>query len=417
MDILEIFKKITKIPHCSKNTEKLKRFILDFAKKYGFNYEVDRANNILCYKSKRFLSFQAHYDMVCVGKAPEIKILEKDGFLYAKDSSLGADNGIGVAIMLHLISKGVEAEYLFTNDEEIGLIGAKNLDLNLKSQYMVNLDSEESDAIFIGCAGGIDIKAFKTPKTFKPRYKNFYEVSISNLPGGHSGVDIDKNIPNAIKELVFYLYDKDLELVSLKGGERINSIPSSAKAIVNADSLEEKNFKVKKVKEFDYVIDRSYIDLLVAFANGVRAYDNELSLPLDSINLALVDIDRDKVSIELSARSMKQENLNRLVIETKAYFKLFGFDIKTDSFYPPWEPKIGELAKKVQKLFKQENMDANFKAIHAGLESAIISQKFPNIQIVSIGPDIFNPHSTRERVKIDSIYKIANIVKSISIVV
>lgn len=417
MDILEIFKKITAIPHCSNKTEKLGEYILDFAKRYNFSCEVDSADNILCYKEKRDISLQSHYDMVCVGDAPKIETIEENGFLRAKNSSLGADNGIGVAIMLYLISKGIEAEYLFTNDEEIGLIGAKNLNLNLKSKYMLNLDSEESDAIFIGCAGGVDIKAFKTPKTTKPKYKNFYEIEITGLPGGHSGVDIDKNIPNAIKELAFYLYDKDVELVSFKGGERINSIPSSAKAIVNADNLvKHEKFKIKRAKDFDFVLEdgKRYVDSLIAFSTGIRAYDKELLIPLDSINLALVDINKENAVIKTSSRSMKKDGLKRLSIETKVFFRALGFDVEDYDYYPPWEPKIGEFAKKVQEFFKEEGIDANFKAIHAGLESAILSEKFPNIDIVSIGPDIYNPHSIREKVKIDSIYKIARIVEKIA---
>lgn len=415
MDVLDIFKKITSIPHCSNKTEKLREYILDFAKRYNFSCEVDSADNILCYKEKRDISLQSHYDMVCVGDAPNIEIVEDNGFLRAKNSSLGADNGIGISIMLYLISKGIEAEYLFTNDEEIGLIGAKNLNLNLKSKYMLNLDSEESDAIFIGCAGGVDIKAFKTPKTTKPKYKNFYEVEITGLPGGHSGVDIDKNIPNAIKELAFYLYDKDIELVSFKGGERINSIPVNAKAIVNADELKsDKKIKVKRCKNFDFALKDNYINSLVAFASGVRAYDKDLELPLDSINLALVDIDKKSAAIETSARSMTKEGLQRLTIETKAFFESFEFEIETNGYYPPWEPKIGEFAKEVLEVFKKEGINAEFKAIHAGLESGLISEKFPNMQIVSIGPDIYNPHSIREKVKIDSIYKIARIVEKIA---
>ncbi|WP_281951222.1 M20/M25/M40 family metallo-hydrolase [Nitrosophilus kaiyonis] len=409
MEILDIFKKITSIPHCSKNTKKLQNFIEDFAKKYKFNVEVDKSGNILCYKEKRKICLQSHYDMVCVGKAPDIEIIKKDDFLMAKDSSLGADNGIGVALMLHLISKNIKAEYLFTNDEEIGLIGAKNLELSIKSKYMVNLDSEELGSIFIGCAGGVDIFASKKSDLEKIKFYQFYKIETINFPGGHSGVDIDKDIPNAIKELSKYLSNlRDFQLILLKGGERINSIPSKAYAIIatNENLKNCENFiisKIDKLYELGIKNADKYINFIAGFAHGVRGCDFDLKIPKTSINLAIADINIKEIKISFSARSMKNELLNEIENETKNLLNSFGFDVISKGKYPAWNPQIKNLAKIVKNIYEKYINNVKYKAIHAGLESAIIGEKFPNLEIVSIGPNIYNPHSTRERVEIKSI--------------
>ena len=419
MEILDIFKKITSIPHCSKNTLSLQKFIIDFAKQNNYFVEVDSVGNILCYKQKREISLQSHYDMVCVGKAPNIEIVEKDGFLMAKDSSLGADNGIGVALMLSLISKGVEAEYLFTNDEEIGLIGANEIELKLKSKYMINLDSEELGAIFIGCAGGVDIFASKKAQKGKIQKKFIYKIETFEFEGGHSGVDIDKDIPNAIKVLANILTNiKDYELIRFKGGERINSIPSKAKAIIavdkKIDNFENVSlYEMEKEQDFCIVEGEKLIKILAAFPHGVRGCDFELKIPKTSINLALVDLNINELNIALSARSMNKKELNNIEIETKLYFSSFGFKNVSEGKYPPWEPKITDFSMKVKKIYQKYFKDVKFKAIHAGLESAVLSSKFPNIQIVSIGPNIYNPHSKKEKVEIKSISILYDIVKDI----
>jgi len=224
-EVIEIFKQIVKIPHCSGNTKKLKEFIKNYALNEGFEVFEDDAGNLLAKQKKPILTLQSHMDMVCVGDAPNIEIIEENGWIRAKNSSLGADNGIGIAIMLYLMKKYKNIEYLFTNDEEIGLIGAKHLKLNLNSSYLLNLDSEDDEYLIVGCAGGVDVKIEYPIK--KEKIKGVLgKISIENLPGGHSGIDIDKNIPNAIIELL-----KKVKNISfIKGGERRNSIPANAYA-------------------------------------------------------------------------------------------------------------------------------------------------------------------------------------------
>ncbi len=398
MKVLEIFKQIAAIPHCSGNTTRLKDFITDFAKNCGFTAQIDKAGNILCFKSNRLVCLQAHYDMVCVGKAPDIEIVDDGGFLKAKDSSLGADNGIGVAIMLALMEEGKEAEYLFTNDEEIGLIGASNLEFKLQAKKMINLDSEEFGSIYIGCAGGGDIEATKKISYKRSNKRYFYRVSARNFAGGHSGVDIDKNIPNAIKE--FSLFAKGCEIGGIKAGERLNAIPSTLEALVASDEIlkSNKHFVVEETEPFD-VIDYDLVGFLCAFASGVRGWEPTFAIPSRSINLAVVTIKDNQIHVGISYRGNSEEDLKQ--IEQEALCQLKDFQSQVSGKYPPWKPQITPFAKEIAALYQKYSNEVVFKAIHAGLECALFAKDFD--AIVSIGPDIFYPHSTRERVRKDSI--------------
>ena len=378
-EVLENFIEITKIPHCSGDTKELRSFLAQYAKNLGYEVEIDKAGNLLAGKNTPKICFQSHMDMVCVGEAPKIEVIEEDGYLKAKNSSLGADNGIGIAIMMYLMKKYNDLEFLFTNDEEIGLIGAKNLELEIKSKYLLNLDSEDDDVIIIGCAGGVDVKV-KYPLKKEKIKGSMGKVSVENLPGGHSGVDIDKNIPNAIVELLF----KVESLAFIKGGERRNSIP------VNAYALEifEGNEEVE-------VYDGEYLKFLRKLPNGVLEYDFEFKLPSKSINFALID----EENIVLSARANSNEKLE----EVKEYLKIktLGCEVEFEDEYPAWEREKSDLALKLQEITGNK-----LEVIHAGLECGILKEKFPDVSMASYGPNIENPHSIRERINIRSIQKV-----------
>ena len=408
MRVLEIFRQITAIPHCSAHTTKLKDFITDFAKSCGFTAQTDEAGNILCFKSKRSICLQAHYDMVCVGKAPAIEIIDDGEYLRAKDSSLGADNGIGVAIMLALMEEGKEAEYLFTNDEEIGLIGAQYLAIPLQAKKMINLDSEEFGSIYIGCAGGGDIEASKEISYKRSNKRYFYEVTAKNFSGGHSGVDIDKNIPNAIKEFSFFA--RGSEIAYIKAGDRLNAIPASLQAKVASDRVLESNehFLVKECEPCE-VIDFDLLGLLCAFPVGVRGWEHRFTIPSRSLNLATVNIEEKLIKIGVSYRGNSQEDLEAM--EQEALCNLRDFACRVSGKYPPWKPAITSFAKEIANIYRQYSDEVSFKAIHAGLECALFAKRLD--EIVSIGPDIFNPHSTNERVRKASIEPIFKMLKEL----
>ena len=384
--VVEIFKQITKIPHCSGNTEKLQEFISEYAKKRDFLVFKDSYGNILAFKNKPKIALQSHIDMVCVGDAPNIEIIEENGFLKAKNSSLGADNGIGVAIMLAFMDKYDDIEYLFTNDEEIGLIGAKNLELKLSSPYLLNLDSEDDSEIIIGCAGGVDAKV-KYPLKKEKVKGSIGEVSIKNLPGGHSGVDINKNIPNAIIELLF----KVDNIAFIKGGERRNSIPANAYAKEVFDGDEDIE-----------IYDNEYLKFLRKLPHGVLEFDFKYKIPSKSVNFALINEDE----IILSARANSNEKLN----EMKDYIlsKTLGCEVVFEDEYPAWAPEENELSNKLQNI-----TNAKLNVIHAGLECAILKNKFPEIKMASYGPKIENPHSIRERVSLQSVKKVVKSVEKL----
>ena len=376
-EVLRIFEKITKIPHCSGKTEELREFIKDFAKNFGYEVEVDGVGNVLATLQNPKICLQSHYDMVCVGKAPDIEIVEKEGWLMAKESSLGADNGIGVAIMLYFMTQKLPLEFLFTNDEEIGLIGAFNLELKIKSKYLLNLDSEDEN-IYIGSAGGVDAK-IRYPKSTKTVFGTKGEIKIDKLPGGHSGVDIDKNIPNAIVELL----KRVNKTAYIKGGERRNSIPVSALSVEVFEGDEEIE-----------VYDEKYIHFLRELPHGVLEIDFKYEVPSKSVNFALIDGFETVLSLRANSNEKLQE-LKRYVLS-----KAKDAEVEFEGEYPAWAPEENRLVKMLQKITSKE-----LKVIHAGLECGILKNKL-NVDVASFGPVIQNPHSVRERVNIESVGRV-----------
>ena len=414
--VIDYFKTLTAIPHCSKEADKLLEYLSLFGKERGYEVKIDSAKNILISKGSPELCLQAHYDMVCMGKAPNIETYEESGWMKARNSSLGADNGIAIAMMMSLMDEGEELEFLFTSDEEIGLIGANALSFALKSRYMLNLDSEDEAEVYIGCAGGVDIVATK-PYALSRDARPAYEVSVTGLSGGHSGVDIDKDIPNALKLLAGFLKDKKVGLVSLQGGERRNSIPANAYAVVKSDDLLESNdiVQVKAITNNDPVLygGSEIIDLLKGFSHGVQEMSETLGIPERSINLAIVSTEGGLCRIETSARAMSAEGLTQISGETLYFFESYGYDVEMADKYPSWKPEVNAFSKKVSICMKEVFGESKMMAIHAGLECGVISEKYPAMQLASIGPTIRYPHSTREKVKIESVEKTFDVLKRV----
>ena len=418
--VIELFHEITAIPRCSGTHKPFIEYLKEFSANNGYECHIDKANNILCKKenSNANLCLQGHYDIVCLIDNTIPQIIEEEGFLKAKDSTLGADNGIACAYMLKFMEDGYDLEYLFTSDEEIGLIGANNIEFELQSSYMLNIDSEEEGEICIGCAGGIDIFATNQTKEIMPNTQNLdlYEITLNNLPGGHSGVDIHNETPNAIKLISKTIKESSALLLDINAGERINSIPANAKAIIasiDKPKQSHKNMTITKVdtkSEHLSVYSEEIINFLYTFANGVRGYDNELKVVLNSINLAIIKTSIDEVKIELSARSMDNDELKRLCSETTTLLECFGFEVKTSGKYPAWKPEHNEFAAKILNIYEKKVPPASLEAIHAGLECAIFKDKFPDIKIASIGPNIYNPHSNNERVEISSVIKLESVI-------
>jgi len=417
-EILEHFETLAQIPHCSKEAGKLLDFLVDFAKMRDYRVEVDEVKNIFITKGVPTLCLQAHYDMVCMGKAPVIETYVEDGWMKAKESSLGADNGMAIAMMMQLMDENMDLEFLLTSDEEVGLIGANQVAFDLKSRYMLNLDSEDEAEVYIGCAGGVDITASRQDTYIEGRGE-CYEVAVKGLAGGHSGVDIDKGIPSAIKVLGAYLAENNVtQLASLYAGERRNSIPANAVAVVyseskldNADmvNVRQLNEKPKVLKEGEKTI--AMID---AFKHGVHETNEEFGIPETSINLAIINTDeKGGLVVESSARAMGAKKLEDISSNTLDFLKTFGFEVLLEDKYPAWKPDVTDFTKLVSNEMKEVFGETKMMAIHAGLECGVIAEKYPAIKFASIGPTIRYPHSTREMVNLESVERTYKVLKNI----
>jgi len=413
--IINHFISLTKVPHCSQKTEELFNFLDAFAKDRDYEVYSDEAKNILIKKGHPQLALQAHYDMVCMGEAPYIETYIKDDWMYAKNSSLGADNGMAIAMMMQLMDEGLELEFLLTADEEVGLVGAGAINLELDAQYMLNLDFEDEGIVCIGCAGGADLLAEKTFEKTEA-YDYFYKISVSNLEGGHSGVEIHKNIPNAIKVLAQYLENKDVLIASCFGGERRNSIPANIDMVVSSKEALESSHLVKVVS-FDTTVEvyksNDFLNLLIEFQQGVYVYNEEFNLPDTSINLAIVKFENGLAKIECSSRGMSDEGLEAINDKHLNLFKKHGFKSSIEYKYPAWKPQINTFTSLVNDAMSKEFKNSKYEAIHAGLECGVLLEHYPNIKFASIGPTIVSPHSKNEKVKLDSVGKIFNVVKDV----
>ena len=496
MRFLGYFEQICSIPHCSYQAQKLGEFLLEFSKSRGFDTKIDENFNIHAIKGKPKICLQAHYDMVCVGEAPKIE-LENDGeFLSAKNSTLGADNGIGLAIIMDIMDEAQDLEVLFTSDEEVGLIGANAFAGEICAPALLNLDSEDDSEVIIGCAGGL-LAEFR--REFEPcelglgelfsssvsehlstrllfnesshstsvenstqnnsnLNANYYELSCDGLEGGHSGMQIAKNIPNAIKELAHFAKNHGANILAMSGGDRDNAIPTWAKALVSASSKLQskglvkakkldllgakelfaklcdddlKNTIIMKANSADFTRNsrNSRIpllnDFLLALPHGVLGWDEGLGLPKTSANLAIVRTSltskdenaRIAFSVQIYARSSSQEELAKLKNSYEAISELAGFQSSFGPSSMPWEPEQSEFATSVLTALQKYRPNAKITAIHAGLEcgclSAKMKQKGKKLVACSIGPNISGAHTINERCEIKSAQIIAQVVRDV----
>ena len=496
MRFLGYFEQICSIPHCSYQAQKLGEFLLEFSKSRGFDTKIDESFNIHAIKGKPKICLQAHYDMVCVGEAPKIELKNDGEFLSAKNSTLGADNGIGLAIIMDIMDEAQDLEVLFTSDEEVGLIGANAFAGEICAPALLNLDSEDDSEVIIGCAGGL-LAEFR--REFEPSklglgelfsssvsehfgtgllsdesshstsVKNstqnssnlnadYYELSCEGLEGGHSGMQIAKNIPNAIKELAHFAKNHGANILTISGGDRDNAIPTWAKALVSASSeLQSKGLvKAKKLDllgakelfaklcdddlknpiimkansaDFTRNSRNSRIpllnDFLLALPHGVLGWDEGLGLPKTSANLAIVrtgltskdENARIAFSVQIYARSSSQEELAKLKNSYEAISELAGFQSSFGASSMPWEPEQSEFATSVLTALQKYRPNAKITAIHAGLEcgclSAKMKQKGKKLVACSIGPNISGAHTINERCEIKSAQIIAQVLRDL----
>ena len=455
------FDDIRKIPRCSKHEDKIREYIVNFAKKHNLEYKTDKTGNVVISKpgtkgmeKKPTVILQGHMDMVCeknsdiefdFSKDP-IQLKLKGDILTANGTTLGADNGMGLAMSLAIIEdnnlKHGPLEALFTIDEETGLTGAFAMESDmLTGHIMLNLDSEDFGVITVGCAGGGDSQ-IKLPIKTQPINGSLTSltVKVSGLRGGHSGVDVHEQRGNAVKLLTRILWkakkDYNLYITEIKGGDKHNAIPREAYANISVEKQDKDRFVTtlkdegKNILQEYKPIDPNFkvdfqdigkpkttltndsqnrlLDLLHGLPHGIDKMSYDIpDLVETSTNLAKVTINKNNAAINMSTRSSIKSALQNLRDRIRAIAELSGAKVEEDKPYPGWKPnlesKLLKLSKKIFKdMYKQE---PKVEAIHAGLECGIIGEKFPGMDMISIGPTIKYPHSPEEQVQISTVDK------------
>jgi len=461
-EIWKYFDEITKIPRPSKKEEKIIQYLLDFAKEHNLEAEKDQVGNVIIRKpgtsgkeNHKTVILQSHSDMVCEKNADTEHNFDTDpiqtyidgDWVKAKGTTLGGDDGIGIAAALAVLASDninhPPIEALFTSDEETGMTGAFGLQEGfMKGEILINLDSEDEGELFIGCAGGMDTVAeFSYKKKNVPENSLAYKISVTGLNGGHSGDEIDKGLGNSNKilnRIILNTYNKfGVRLAEFNGGNLRNAIPREAFAVItvkeqNAGALEdlvitmsndikkefaitEKNLSIniEKTGLPEFVIpkgtQKKLMHSIYACWHGVYLMSAEMpGLVETSTNLASVKFTGDnKIKIETSQRSSVESAKYDMAQTVASVFKLAGAKVTHGDGYPGWKPNTNSEILKItetsyEKLFGEKPI---VRAIHAGLECGLFLEKYPYLDMISFGPTIKGAHSPDERMNIPTVQK------------
>ena len=468
-DVWQCFADLNAVPRPSKKEEKVISFMMDFGHNLGLEVSKDEVGNVIIKKpatsgmeNRQTVVMQAHLDMVHQKNADTVFDFEtqgiemyiQDGWVRARGTTLGADNGLGVAaIMAVLKSKDLPhpaIEALFTIDEETGMTGAKGLKEGvLSGQILLNLDTEDDDEIDIGCAGGIDVTAIREYREEEvPESSMAYAITVKGLQGGHSGMDIHKGLGNANKimnRLFFEGFEQfGLRISAINGGSLRNAIPRESFAVVTVDTLQHDAFAFEfnqlaatikrelREVEPDLVITAEVTDLpetvmelgvqegftraLYCAHNGVYAMSKSIpGLVETSNNIARVKVKNGTIRIGCLTRSSVESAKIDLANTLRSAFELAGFEVSLDGDYPGWNPNVNSpilkvLEQKYEELFHEK---PRVVACHAGLECGILGQNYPDMDMISFGPTIKGAHSPDERAAIASVEKFWKFVQEI----
>ena len=463
------FYEITQVPRPSKKEEKIRVHLRELLKNLKTEFKEDAIGNIVAllpatpgHENAPTIVLQGHVDMVCEKNKDKqhdfdndpINVSVKDGWVVADGTTLGSDNGIGVAAGLAIITDTDAVhgpiEVLMTVDEETGLTGANNLEPGfITGKILLNMDSEEDGAFYVGCAGGVDtVATFEIKAEKRNPSTKVYELHVTGLKGGHSGLDIQEGRGNAIKILgrtLKKLESIDYKLAAIEGGSLRNAIPREAEAILllsekdfsNADEVitefqksiqkefhaVDKGVKVflkKSNVEFEEVftdeLKNEIINVILALPHGVISMSQDIpGLVETSTNLATINLVDGKVRIGTSQRSSVDSVKEYIANSVAAVFNLTDADVKAGDGYPGWNPNMdSELLKVSKKVFKEMfSKEPEIKAIHAGLECGILEGKNPGMDMISFGPTIQNAHSPDEKVNVETVAKFYDLLKGI----
>ena len=456
--VLNLFRRITEIPRESGHEEQIIAFLQNFARERSLECRTDEAGNVVIVKpaspgreNSPVIVLQSHSDMVCeknsgvehdFSKDP-IKYVIEDGWMIAKDTTLGADCGIGMAAQLAVLESGLDTgriECLFTVSEETGLDGAKALKPGfITGKVLINLDSEDEGELFVGCAGGLDTTAlFRYREVPLAAGLKLASVRIFNGIGGHSGDDIDKGRANAVQLLARFLYTScpDAALVSISGGNKRNAIAREAEAVVavaDTRELQEKaaSFAADLKAEYsagdpDISVDcrllgetgdgsmavepavaQALTASLFAAPHGVLAMSRDIpGLVETSTNLASVKMTgKGEIRVGTSQRSSVTSERRAAGLKVEAVFRLAGAEVTHESEYPGWKPDMDSPVLKTcvasyRRLFGVEPV---VRAIHAGLECGLFLDIYPDLDMISFGPTLRGVHAPGERLELASL--------------
>lgn len=463
------FEEICRIPHPSRKEEKLAQYIVSFAEENDLESARDEFGNVVVRKpatpGKENLIpvvMQGHLDMVAEKNSDVTHDFDKDpiqcyidgDWVKAKGTTLGGDNGIGVAAALAIMeSKDLEhgpIEALFTLDEETGLFGAQALKPGfLSGKILMNLDSEEDGALYIGCAGGQNtFVKFKYDLKDVPEKTTAFEIKIAGLKGGHSGLDISTGRGNAIKLMTRLLHELNytfgIRLVSINGGSKHNAIPRETFSVIRvakkfaAETLAfiERYNKIvqaelatveptltvtasetkSKSKVMDKTTTKNLIDSLYAVPNGVIKMSADIpGLVETSTNLAVVVTKGKAVEVTLSQRSSVESEKHDISNSIAAFFKLAKAEVIQGDGYPGWKPDIhSQVLVTMKNVYHQMyGNEPAVKAIHAGLECGIIKERYPDMDMISFGPTLMDVHSPDEKILISTVDKFWNLLAAV----
>lgn len=466
------FDALTKVPRPSGHLEKVQQFLLDFAKRVGVEAFIDEGNNIVMKKPatpgmerRKVILMQAHMDMV-PQKSPESNhnfetdpietYIDGEGWVRAKGTTLGADNGLGVAAIMAVMEatdlQHGPVEGLITADEETGMFGANDLPKGeLNGDIMLNLDSEMWGKFVIGSAGGVDVDTTLDYKEVETDPEDAaLKVTLKGLRGGHSGLEIHEGRANANKLMVRFVREAietcEARLVSWNGGNMRNAIPFKAEVVLtmpkeNVEAVKAlvDDWKADFEDEYKYIeenieffaekvetpktevpveIQDNLIDAIYVCHNGVvrmiPAYPDVVET---SSNLAIIKIENGKAAFKILVRSSREDMKDYAVKTLESCFNMAGMKVEASGSYGGWDPNPNsEILNMLKRIYKEQNgKEAIVQVDHAGLECSVILEKYPNMDVVSLGPTLLSPHTTNERCQISTVEPFWKLLKQVLI--
>lgn len=454
---MDYFKEICAIPHGSYNIDKISDYLVEFAKENNLSYRQDELKNVIIkkdasegYENEPGIILQGHIDMVAVKddntdidmEKEGLRLCEEEGFLFAKGTSLGGDDGIAVAMAMEVLTneelKHPNLECIFTVNEEVGMDGAVGIDLSdIQGKYLINIDSEEEGVITTFCAGGVRLLSLLETKREKKLHGDIYLVEIKGLKGGHSGTSIHEGRANAcivlgrlLKEII---KEGETDIIDITGGEKDNAIPLSSKMMIATDASLEKLSDVinafdKKINEEYkgieneiqisvtpiednsgnvFCIDKTDIiaEILTEVPDGVIKMCDSIDMVETSLNLGVMRLDNEGFKLDFCLRSSVAKAKEDLKERLGTILAKKGCKLALTGDYPGWEfREVSPLRERIVSCYRElYNAEPLVCGVHAGLECGILISKKNDLDCVSIGPNILNIHTTGEKLDLKSV--------------